>query len=219
MNHEKLHELLAPYALGILESRELQALEAHLGAGCAECREELRALEAAAGELAFSVPPVSPPPALRDRILSAAAANAGAKQNAEVAGAGVQVWKSWAGNPPSGSLSLVRAGEGAWEPVGAMGVSVKRLSYDPERRLATMLVRMLPGASYPSHRHSIAEECYVIEGDLHVGDLVMRAGDFQRAEASSVHVTQRTESGCVRPWVSVARDMIVKAPGLGAFQG
>jgi anti-sigma factor ChrR (cupin superfamily) len=61
-----------------------------------------------------------------------------------------------------------------------------------------MLVRMAAGTSYPGHRHARAEECLVVQGDLHVGDdLVMHAGDFQRAEPGSVHVPQWTERGCL----------------------
>ena len=74
---------------------------------------------------------------------------------------------------------------------------MKRLSMDAERELVTMLVRMRPGASYPRHRHAKAEECYVVEGDLHVGDLTILAGDFQRAEADSIHVPQYTVGGCL----------------------
>ena len=72
------------------------------------------------------------------------------------------------------------------------------LMFDAARRTATMLVRMLPGTQYPSHRHAEAEECLVLEGDLHVGaDLVMHAGDFQRAAKGSVHVPQFTVDGCL----------------------
>ena len=193
MNHEKLRELLAPYALGILEADERLALEAHLRAGCAECGAELREFEAATAALALSVTPVAPPDSLRERILLAATQSA----SRAAAPSEVQIWKNWSRSPAGGEMSLVRSDEGAWEPTGIEGVSVKKLSFDPDRRQTTMLVRMLPGTGYPRHRHSIAEECFVVEGDLHVGDIVMHAGDFQRAEAASVHPTQFTESGCL----------------------
>ena len=59
------------------------------------------------------------------------------------------------------------------------------------------MFRMAPGTSYPSHVHDGAEECYVLEGDLHVGDVVLGPGDFQRATPGSHHVEQRTDGGCL----------------------
>jgi anti-sigma factor ChrR (cupin superfamily) len=98
---------------------------------------------------------------------------------------------------PAASVSLIRAADGVWEEVLA-GVSVKKLSVDRQRGFVTMLIRMAAGTAYPSHRHSQAEECLVLEGSLHVGtDIVMEAGDFQRAEAGSVHVPQYTDDGCL----------------------
>lgn len=203
MNHEDLMELLPLRALGVLEGTEAAALDDHLRGGCGICASELKQLEMTTGMLAYSVPPVAPPAALRARILEAARADSGSVAPAQ------QVWKSWAQAPPAaGSLQVTRAGEGDWE-TAAEGVDVKRLSYDAERRIATMLVRMAAGSAYPPHRHALAEECYVIAGDLHVGDLVLHAGDFQRAEAASVHVTQFTESGCLLFITSSLEDELI----------
>jgi quercetin dioxygenase-like cupin family protein len=61
-----------------------------------------------------------------------------------------------------------------------------------------MLVRMEPGSSYPGHVHGGPEECYVISGDLRVGDsLHMRAGDYQRVAAGMTHPVQSTDEGCL----------------------
>ena len=59
-----------------------------------------------------------------------------------------------------------------------------------------MLVKMAAGARYPRHRHAAVEECYVIEGDLHVSGTVLLAGDYQRADMDSFHGVQWTENGC-----------------------
>jgi anti-sigma factor RsiW len=67
------HDLTAAYALDALEPDEARAYEEHL-AGCAQCREELATLQAAAGSLAYAVLPASPPESLRGRILDAARA-------------------------------------------------------------------------------------------------------------------------------------------------
>jgi anti-sigma factor ChrR (cupin superfamily) len=74
-----------------------------------------------------------------------------------------------------------------------------------------MLVRMTEGASYPSHRHAAAEECLVLEGDLIVGEDVLRAGDFQRSEAGSVHPPQSTRAGCLLYILSSLEDELLEA--------
>lgn len=193
MNHAELREALPAYALGSLETDAAETVRGHLEAGCPGCADLLRDLEAAAAALGSSVTPVAPPAHVRQAILRAAAATrTGAPAPDDVR----QVWKAWEGEVAPDPLSLVRAEEGVWQEAMA-GVLVKRLSLDPENRMTTMLIRMRAGTCYPRHRHGGAEECYVLEGDLHVGDLVMRSGDFQRAEADSVHVPQFTESGCL----------------------
>jgi anti-sigma factor ChrR (cupin superfamily) len=74
-----------------------------------------------------------------------------------------------------------------------------------------MLVRMPAGASYPRHRHAGAEQCYVLEGDLRFGGRVFRAGDYQCADADSIHDVQYTEAGCLLLIVSSLHDEIVEA--------
>lgn len=68
-----VHELTAAYALGALDAEERAAFEAHLGS-CEPCRAELAALGETAAALAWGVESPAPPPALRERILGAAAA-------------------------------------------------------------------------------------------------------------------------------------------------
>ena len=74
----------------------------------------------------------------------------------------------------------------------------------------TALFRMAAGSEYIPHVHAGPEECYVLEGDLHVGDdIVMHAGDYQRAPAGSVHGVQRTEGGCLLLVSSSMHDEVV----------
>jgi anti-sigma-K factor RskA len=63
------HELVAPYALGMLDDRERRRFEEHL-AQCGPCREALPALEETAAALALGAEGVHPSPALRRRILA-----------------------------------------------------------------------------------------------------------------------------------------------------
>ena len=73
MGDDAVHDLTAAYALDALEPVEARGYEEHLAA-CARCREELAALQGAAGALAYAVPPARPPDELRGRILAAARA-------------------------------------------------------------------------------------------------------------------------------------------------
>lgn len=58
-------------------------------------------------------------------------------------------------------------------------------------------MRLDPGAVYPAHEHDGPEECVVIAGELTVGGVRMRKGDYQRAEPGSEHVEQRSEAGAL----------------------
>jgi hypothetical protein len=52
---------------------------------------------------------------------------------------------------------------------------------------ANMLIRMAPHAIHHTHRHAAIEHGYLLEGDLHFGDLVMHAGDYQCAMGGTAH--------------------------------
>jgi anti-sigma factor ChrR (cupin superfamily) len=107
-------------------------------------------------------------------------------------------------------MAVRRADAGDWEATGVVGIAVRRPSVDADRQTASMLVRKEPGSKYPPHIHASAEECFVVEGELHVGDdLVMHAGDFQRAESGTAHPVQYTETGCVLFITSSLHDELI----------
>lgn len=68
--HAELLELIAAYAAGALQGKELQEIEAHLASGCDACH---RRLAARLEEAAASSPAVAPSQETRDRILRQAA--------------------------------------------------------------------------------------------------------------------------------------------------
>jgi len=125
-----------------------------------------------AAEIGFSLEPVAPRPELRARLMAKIKAN-----------------------PQFTPESLVRADEGKWTPIGVPGVAIKPLFRDPQSKLTTMLVRMDPGASLPSHHHGDAEQCLVLEGDVQWRDQVYTKGDFIVAGKESVHPAIRTVNG------------------------
>jgi anti-sigma factor ChrR (cupin superfamily) len=60
----------------------------------------------------------------------------------------------------------LKPAEMAWEKQRFPGCEVKPLLFDAKSGIATMLVRMQPGAVLPDHEHVLIEQTYVIEGSL-----------------------------------------------------
>jgi anti-sigma factor ChrR (cupin superfamily) len=179
---EEFEARAALHALGALSPHESRVLEARLDEAPAEWAAEARDFESVVAYLALAAPEARPAPGLRARVLSRAAESrrSGKRRRAHSA-------------PPAIN---VRLGEIEWEPM-AEGVLYKPLFYDREKQLVTTLVRMLPGASVPRHRHLGIEQCLVLEGDFRVGGEVYGPGDFQCVFEGSVHEDIRTETGAL----------------------
>ena len=184
-------ELAALYLSGAMNSEERAAFESRLDAGDEACIDEVRRLQGAAEALLHDWPPLAPSPQARDRLMSAIG------QPHEPHRAGHQIWREWSSDSNE-SLFTLRADEGDWEETGVSGVQVRRLFVDRPANRMTAMFRMAAGTEYPEHIHDGPEECYVLEGDLHVGDeLIMRRGDYQRAMPGSEHGRQWTRNGCL----------------------
>ncbi len=168
-NHDGQEQALL-YAIGALEPVEVAAFERHLHEGCSACQDELRDFQAVATGLAHAVPQHTPSDNVRSRLMSRVNKEAG--------------------------VTTLRSDEGSWKTTNFEGIQVRRLFVDSARGTVSLLVKMAAGARYPGHRHAAVEECYVIEGDLHVSGTVLLAGDYQRADPDSVHGPQWTENGC-----------------------
>jgi hypothetical protein len=61
---------------------------------------------------------------------------------------------------------VVRAKDMPWQKMRFPGCEMKTLLFDPQSGLATMLVKMAPGAELPDHEHVLIEQTYVLEGSL-----------------------------------------------------
>ena len=68
VEHEEIFDLLPAYALGCLEAQEKAAVDRHL-ATCQACRAELLAYQAVTDRFGFAALPVTPPAALRDKVM------------------------------------------------------------------------------------------------------------------------------------------------------
>ena len=173
-----VHECVALYAIGALPGEEAREFEAHLR-GCQSCLQELKEFSSVADDLA-KASAASPSPSLRQRVLEHVTGDklAGGKLVLE-----------------DGALQFARGANIPWEQGALPGVQFKLLYRDVERASSTKLVRLAPGTVYPSHRHGGIEELFVLEGDLLVSGVLMRTGDYCRAEPGTVHTDVSTRSG------------------------
>lgn len=182
----EIQEQAALYALGILEPEEVLAFER-----CLKVSSELKAFQAVVGEFAHSVQPVQPPPSLKERLLARIGGHTDYKVD------------------PTGGLTFVPASEGQWQEM-APGISVKMLFFDPVSRRATALVRIAAGTRYTPHRHTEAEELYVLEGGCFCGGRELKAGDYHRAEAGSIHMDTSSDDGCLLLVISSPQNEMLK---------
>ena len=159
------------YALGLLDEAESSTFERHL-ISCPVCEAEVRESSDMAVQLAGTIPASAPPAGLRQRVLSEAVL-------------------------PRGVVALVRGAQMNWRPTQFDGVSIARLYEDPIRGELASLVRMKPGARFPSHHHASLEHCYVVEGDLIFEDHTMTAGDYSAGSPDKEHTSATTNRGCL----------------------
>ena len=60
----------------------------------------------------------------------------------------------------------VRPQDMPWDKMRFPGCRTKTLLFDPKSGLATVLIKMEPGAALPDHEHVLIEQTYVLEGSL-----------------------------------------------------
>ncbi len=93
-------------------------------------------------------------------------------------------------------LITIRADEGQWSDL-APGVSGKPLFDD--RKIRSSIVRIAAGTSWTLQQQLLAadEECLLLEGDVFIGDTLLRTGDWQFAPAGSESRSISTEKGAL----------------------
>jgi anti-sigma factor ChrR (cupin superfamily) len=74
-----------------------------------------------------------------------------------------------------------------WEPTRFPGIETKTLVFDPVSGVATVLMKMAPGALLPDHEHVQIEQTWVLEGSLVCGEGECGAGQFVWRPAGSRH--------------------------------
>ena len=200
--HTKLddgvREKAALYSLSALPRDEAAAYEAHI-ANCPACADEVAALRSVLSDISLLAPRATPSSGLRSRVMKRLREHAarGASLDRSRFEEASRPWRTASATALEAGFSYALASEGAWQATGFPGIEARQLFVDTASDRVTMLVRMAPGTSYPSHRHTGREECYVIQGDLRAGGLRMNAGDYKFAEIGSIDTIQSTEHGCV----------------------
>jgi quercetin dioxygenase-like cupin family protein len=180
-------ERVSLYALRVLPSDEVSAVEARLAA-CPDCQREMEALRPVVDAFAaWPTDVLRPSPPLWDRLARRIAAETGGEPVPPAPG-------RWA--------------EPEWREA-APGISVKLLATDMEKNRVSMLVRLAPGTDYPPHRHDGVEELHMLEGELIVGDRTLYAGDYLRSEPGTVDRRVRSETGCTGILLTSPRDAIL----------
>ena len=113
--------------------------------------------------------PISPPTALRAKVLARVQAD-------------------------SAAYVTVRGGVSGWREL-APGIEFKMLLWDTPNQSKSFLLRVAAGTRMPEHNHRAFEECLVIEGDFTLGDIKLSAGDFHCAAMNALHGETYTEHG------------------------
>jgi len=207
VNHGKqltiteIHELAPLYALGALEAGEKIAFEEHLRKGCETCAKDVRSFTEITNVIGESVPAL-PSRQLREQLLSEVSRSPRAP--------GILFEQS--------GLLIARSDELGWQTM-APGIFYKPLYEDTGRKYNTSLVRMEAGAQYSSHHHAAIEELFMLSGDLHVENQIMRAGDYCRADAGSIHGETFSDTGCLFLMMASQENQIIEAGSEPAPRG
>lgn len=87
-----------------------------------------------------------------------------------------------------------------WEKMRFPGCETKTLMFDAATGMATVLVRMAPGATLPDHEHVLIEQTYVLSGSLVDKEgpdagLEVKAGEFVWRPPGSRHVAWSPNGG------------------------
>jgi len=173
-------ERAALHAIGSLDGDEhvqFKRLLEDEGAAAQHARNDLASFDPIAAWLGEAVPPITPPAALKAKILEKV-------QHTDQ-------------EPPltQAGFTLIRSSEGTWvEPLP--GLQLKVLHVEPITQRTTALAKFAQGFRYVSHRHAEIEELFVLEGGFVCQGQTLLPGDYHRSNAGSVHAETSTDEGC-----------------------
>ena len=90
----------------------------------------------------------------------------------------------------------IRAEDDLWVTVRE-GLEKKHLFRDEAKGVESFILRYAPGTRVGGHLHTSVEECYLLEGDLRLGDVDMKPGDFHAALPGTEHTSGLSIGGAM----------------------
>jgi anti-sigma factor ChrR (cupin superfamily) len=179
-------EMTCAYALQGLPASEAAAAEAHI-ASCPDCQRELESLRPVVDRfVSWPTDVLRPTTSLQGRLAQRIAEETGTQPVP----------------PPERRWS-----EPDWEQV-APGIECKLLAADAERHLVSMLVRLAPGTSYPTHTHADVEELHLLHGELWIEDRKLAPGDYNYGPPGHTDLRVWSETGCTCVLVTSTEDAL-----------
>jgi hypothetical protein len=179
-------ELACAYALHVLPASDVLSITAHI-ASCADCQREMDSLRPVVNRfVSWPTDVLRPTTSLQARLASRIAGETGKPPVFPTA-------RQWL--------------EPAWEQV-ASGIECQLLATDTERCRVSMLVRLAPGATYPAHTHSSAEELHLLDGDLWIDECKLSPGDYNYAAPGTDDARVWSETGCTCVLITSTRDVL-----------
>lgn len=175
----EFEEKAAAYALGAMNLHEVRVFE-DLISSFDEGMKDLSELERTVEALAFAVKPAVPSSSVKEKLFTQINQDIENKTKANL-------------TELSQSVSI-RKDEGEWIKF-EKGIQIKFLFKDPINKTVTTLMRLRPGSIIPRHKHIGIEQCYVIEGDMVLGDKQYNAGDYFCAMPDTIHEPITTVNG------------------------
>ena len=188
-------ELTCAYAAQALAASKIAAAEAHI-ASCPECRRELESLRPVVDRfVAWPTDVLRPTMSLQARLAVRIAAETGKEPVLPPSPLGEQARdeRTWL--------------EPEWEQV-APGIECKLLATDTERHRVSMLVRLLPNASYPAHTHAGVEELHLLDGELWIDERKLFPGDYNYGAPGAGDERVWSETGCTCVLVTSTKDTL-----------
>jgi ChrR Cupin-like domain len=179
-------ERACAYALQVLPTSEVAAIEAHIGS-CSDCQREVESLRQVVDRFVYWPTDVlRPTTSLQMRLAERIAGETGTRPVLP---------------------RVTRWSEPEWKQV-APGIECKLLATDTERHRVSMLVRLAPGARYPPHTHAGVEELHLLDGELWIDERKLFPGDYNYSAAGEGDEWVWSETGCTCVLITSTNDIL-----------
>ncbi len=200
MTPEEFRESIPLYSVGALDGRELEEFESYLADASEEELQELASVNDVAAFLIVAQPdPRPPPPEVKASVLRKINQIETANELPPSAEAVLET-------AMAKGISFIMEEQGEWLELPTKGARIKELSVAPSRGYNLLVVELDPDTDYPQHDHAGPEEGFLLSGDLHMEDRVVKPGDYFHAEPGSKHGRTYSEHGCRLLLVSSTAD-------------